>query len=341
MSPKTTTMALVGDTYLKTDNPASFFRSTDAYLGAADIAFGNLEAPISDRGTLREGKASGFRSEPRMVEGLKAGGFSAVGMANNHSMDYGGQALLDTVDILDEAKIGHTGGGRNIAEAHLPAVVTANGASVAFLSYASVFWPTYAAEEDRPGIAVVRVATAYQPGGRVFEQPASPPIVITIPNAADLDAVRRDIERAREKADIVVISWHWGVSEGFRTMVPYQVEFGHFAVDAGADVVIGHHPHVLQAVEVYKGKVIAYSMGNFAFPYASANYDVESIILRFQIQDKRIKRVSFVPVLQNSDLRPEVLDVKNRQKLVDKMQQLSAGFGTRFDASGDEVMVVV
>lgn len=338
MSDSTATMALVGDLYIRRDDPPSLFALTGKHLTGADITFGNLEAPLTDGGTPVIGKTA-FISEPRMVAALTAGGFNAVGVANNHSMDYGAEGILNTLKVLDQAKIGHTGAGRNIAQAHRPAIVEAKGVKVAFLSYASVFLPTYAAEENRPGIAKVTVATAYQPPARVFEQPASPPIIITIPNAGDMELMRQDVRKAKRRADIVVISWHWGVSQGFRALVPYQIELGHAAIDAGADLIIGHHPHVLQGIEVYKGKLICYSMGNFVFPYKSPNFDIEAIILKCQIAGKRIQRTSFVPVLANDDLQPEVLDLKRGEKIIEKIRQLSVQFGTTFTPEGDEVVV--
>lgn len=338
MSNNTITVSLVGDVYIRRDDPATLFARTGKHLTGADVTFGNLEAPLTDRGIPVIGK-SAFISEPRMVEALKAGKFSAVGVANNHSMDQGAPGLLQTLEVLDKAKIGHTGGGRNIQEAHKPAIVEAKGVKVAFFSYASVFLPAYAATEDRPGIAKVTVDTAYQPSPRVLEQPASPPIVLAFPNCADLEAVCQDIKQAKRKADIVVLSWHWGVSMGFRKLVPYQVDLGHAAVDAGADIIIGHHPHVLQAIEIYKGKPICYSMGNFVFTYKSPNFDIEAIILKCQVSGKEIKRVSFVPVLANDDLQPVVLDPKKGQKVVDKIREQSAEFGTTFTPEGAEVVV--
>ncbi|MFH1484778.1 MAG: CapA family protein [Chloroflexota bacterium] len=334
----TTSMALVGDIYMKRDDPASLFSLTGTHLTGSDIVFGNLEAPLIEKGTPVIGKTA-FKSEPRMVEALTAGRFKAVGVANNHSMDQGAEGILNTLKVLDRAKIAHTGAGRNVVEAHKPAIVEAKGTKVAFLSYASVFLPTYAAEADRPGIAKVTVATAYQAPARVFEQPASPPIIITTPDAADMEALRHDIKKAKRRADIVVISWHWGVSQGFRALVPYQVDLGHAAIDAGADLIIGHHPHVLQGIEVYKGKVICYSMGNFVFTYKSPYFDIEAIILKCQIDGKHIKRVSFVPALANDDLQPVVLGPKEGQAVVDKIKQLSTEFGTTFKPEGNEIVI--
>lgn len=332
-------MALVGDLYIRVEQPENLFELTGSHLNGADITFGNLEGAFSERGILRDG-SSGHRSSPRMIAALTAGGFDAVGFANNHSMDYGAQALLDTADVLDRMKIAHAGGGRNISEAHLPAIVESKGITVAFLSYASVFWPTYAADEGRGGIAVVKVATSYQPVKKFLEQPGTPPLIVTTPDAADIKALREDIKSAHKKADIVVISWHWGVSGGLRILLPYQVELGHAAIDAGADLIIGHHPHVLQGIEVYKGKVICYSLGNLVWPdYIKPTFDAETFIVKCQVDGRRISQVSFVPVIAKEDLRPEVLDLKKGQGVVEKIRRLSADFGTKLTASGDEVVV--
>ncbi|MBI2907487.1 MAG: CapA family protein [Chloroflexi bacterium] len=346
MASNTVTMTLVGDIYLGGDlDPASLFAPTGTHVSGADITFGNLEASVSDIGApdpnrvaLVRGRVA-FRSEPRFLAALTAGGFNAVGLANNHSLDYGAEAIMDTMQRLDAAGIAHAGAGGNISEAHEPAIVAAKGVKVAFLSYTSVFLPAWAAEKDRAGLAVVRVATAYRPPSRVFEQPVSPPIIVTVPDDADVEMARQDIKKARKRADVVVVSWHWGLSEGIRVLAPYQLRLGHAAIDAGADLVLGHHPHVPQAIEVYRGKVICYSMGNFFFPYERPFFDKDAFILKCRIEGKRLKRVSFLPILSNQQCQPQVLDLKRGRSIVEKIRNLSAPFGTILTEPEEEVVI--
>ncbi|MBI3964667.1 MAG: CapA family protein, partial [Chloroflexi bacterium] len=259
------TLALVGDIYLTRSNPTSIFEPTLPALRAADVRFGNCETPISESGEPWPGKPIGnncIKMAPEMVAGLKAAGFDAVGLASNHSLDFGAGAMLRTLEILDEAGIARCGAGKNLAEAHRPAVVTKNGVTIAFLAYCSVYMPGWEATENGPGIASIRVETAYKPHPRIHEQPGAPAITLNYPDQKDRDRMVADIRTAKEQADLVVVSYHWGVSERYRHLVPYQVELGHAALDAGADLLIGHHPHMLQGVEMYKGKPLFYSLGN-------------------------------------------------------------------------------
>ncbi len=323
------------------EDPTSIFALVLPFLEQADFLFGNLEIPLSDRGTEILGKSLYLRSMPSSVQALVAAGFNAVGLANNHTLDFGAEALLQTIEVLDKVKIGHAGAGHNAAEAHKPAIVEKRGIRVALLSYSSVFMPGWAAKKNSPGMSVVRVNTAYQPPARVFEMPGMPAIVITSPEPVDLETMKLDIKNARAQADIVVISWHWGRSEGYRDIMDYQVELGHMAVDAGADLVFGHHSHAPQGIEIYKGKAIFYGMGNFAFDIHHPIFAKESLALRCQIHDKCIERVSFLPVRINQKLQPEVLDTAQGRDIISLIQKASDKFSTRFSIGRDEVVVPI
>jgi poly-gamma-glutamate synthesis protein (capsule biosynthesis protein) len=342
MSKEELTLAIVGDIYVQREDPLSAFAFTREPLAQADIAFGNQEVALSTKGApIIPGKVV-FRSEPRMVEALTHAGIDVVGLANNHSMDYGPEAILETLDVLDRAGIGHAGAGANLEEAHKPALLERKGTKIAFLSYSSVFIPDFfPAQKDRPGIAVVRLNTAYQPHRRVFEQPASPALAIATPDGADFARMLQDVQRAKAKADVVVVAWHWGVSEGYMKIVDYQRKMGKAAVDAGADIVVGHHPHMLQGVEVYKGKTIFYSLGNFAFDYPLAHAGRETIIVLGRIAQGRIKQISFLPAMINEKKVPILLDLKKGKDVVDLVQRLSSDLGTHFELAEKEVLIKI
>lgn len=196
---------------------------------------------------------------------LKAG-FNVFNIANNPVMYHGLGCFMRHLDLLDEAGVVYGGGGRNISAARKPAIIERNGTKIAFVCRTSVGLLSGGATAEKAGVARFGFRVAYEPRDRGVEVPGSPPIVHAFPNAKDQQDLIEDIRTARSHADVVVVSWHWGASPasgGTGDIVTYQVEMGHLAIESGADMVVGHHPHVLQAIEVYKGKPILYSLGNY------------------------------------------------------------------------------
>lgn len=338
------TTAFVGDICIRRDDPPSIFAHAAPVLRKADITFGNAEGPLCDRGQPIGGKGEinsrHLGSHPRAVEGLLAAGFDGVGVANNHSLDYSEEGLLQTLEVLNGAKIPNCGGGRNITEAHKPVILERAGTKIAFLSYSSVFMSAFPATETKPGIAVVRASTTYQPNPRLGYQPGAPMTPVTTPDPNDRKILLEDIRRAKAQADLVILYWHWGVSQRWGRVADYQKELGKAALDAGADAIIGHHPHMLLGIEMYKGKPICYSLGNFAFDLKEPHFRYESVIVRCYVQDKKIQRVSFLPVYINEQSQPVILDPKKEgQKVVWFMEYLSEDFGTVFKPEGEEIVV--
>ncbi|MBI2862922.1 MAG: CapA family protein, partial [Chloroflexi bacterium] len=216
MAGEEITLAIVGDVNFDREDPASLLAHCASHLREADIAFGNLEGVYSDRGTPITGKievgSAHLRCHPRNFQGFIDGGFDAVALANNHSMDFGGEALLQTVGMLDKAGIAHCGGGRNLAEAHAPCFLERKGTRFAFLSYTSVFIPGFSAGKDSPGCATVRVMTSYEPPANLVYQPGFPPIIHTYGDPVDVEMMVEDVRAAKAHADIVIVAWHWGIS---------------------------------------------------------------------------------------------------------------------------------
>lgn len=160
------------------------------------------------------------------------------------------------------------GAGKDIDEARLPAIVEVDKCRVAFLGYCSVAPKSYYAVPGRAGVAPMRTLTHYEPLEE--DQPGTPCKTITWPLQRDLDALVEDVQSARRHSDVVAVSLHWGVHHIPVVIADYQPVVAHAAIDAGADLILGHHPHVLKAIEVYRGKVIFYSLGNFAMDSHSA-----------------------------------------------------------------------
>ena len=282
------------------------------WLQKADIAFGNLEGPLTDRGEPAPDKKYLFRSPPaKVADALKAAGFDIVSLANNHSLDYGSEGLADTIAALDKVGVHHVGAGENLAVARQAAILQRNGLKVAFLAYSLTFPEEFWATANRAGTVF---------GYR--------------------EIVEGDIRAAKQKADIVVASFHWG-QESKTELRPYQVALGHAAIDAGASLVIGHHPHILQSVERYKDGVILYSMGNFAFGSYSPNAKV-SALAEIEFDGNKLTQVRLQPInVFNIQVlfQPQPLVGQAAADVVDHLQQLSSMRETRLVKVNDTALL--
>ena len=240
------------------------FEKIGPMLKAADLAFANLECPVSDVGR-NKGHLYSFRADPRVMEGLNFAGFDVLSVANNHMDDWGHAALVDTLDRLRAAGIRPVGAGRNDLEAHYPVLVNLHGVRIAFLAYVDVPPKDATAGLDRPGVAWL------------------------VP-----DRALADIRFARPLADIVIVSLHWGI-EYMRKPQKRQVELAHRMIDAGADLIVGGHPHIVQPLEEYKGKYIAYSLGNFIFDQHDPPTH-HGLMLKVTLDGKKISSVEGIPI---------------------------------------------
>lgn len=229
-------------------------------LAGADIRFAQVERVYSERGTLGPHGGSHGRLPPQMASVITDCGFNVVSLAGNHAMDWGPEPLLDTVELLRGMGIQTIGGGRNLAEAREPAIIEAKGLRVAMLAYCSVLHEGYAAGPDTPGVAPMRATARFK---AVDYQPGVPPRVFTTPEAQDLANLIAGVRAARERADAVVLSLHWGVHFVPRVIADYQRTVAQAAFDAGADLILGHHAHVPKAIEVFGDKTCFYSLSNF------------------------------------------------------------------------------
>ncbi|MDP3954309.1 MAG: AmmeMemoRadiSam system protein B [bacterium] len=262
----------VGDLMEKQGDYNLPFANIADFLKNADLAFGNLENPVSSRGK-KVGSIYSFRADPRVVEGLKYAGFDILSIANNHMWDYGREAFLDTMTHLTGAGIDFTGGGLNFEEAHRPVVKNVKGTRVAFLAYTEFLQSAVAGNESAG---------------------------ITNWNS---EQIKKDIITAKQQSDLVVVSFHWG-DEYQTNHNPKQEQFAKAAIDAGADLIIGHHPHVIQEVEQYKNGWIAYSLGNFIFDQQFSEATTSGLMLEVTIENDEIKDVNKIGVKINRDFQP-------------------------------------
>lgn len=271
------TLAAVGDILVDRDDPSSAFARVREPLEQADVVFGNCEGPYSDTEERNTSSWGWVLSRPDCLAGLSAGGFDVMSVANNHIMDAGYRGLTDTLDGLRAAGIAPVGAGGDLAEARAPVFVERQGLTVGFLAYTTVYAPGFGAWSARPGCATIEVHTVYR---EELGQPGTRPQVQTFVDPPALAAVAADVAAARERADVLVVSMHWGVHNLPAVLADYERELGHALVDAGADVVLGHHQHIVKGVEVYRGRPILYGLGNFLFDTSTAQVLERSAVAR-------------------------------------------------------------
>lgn len=334
-------------------------------LERAQMRFVNCMRTYSDSG-VRADHAPQVGQPIEMASIFTSGLFDAVTMANNHSCDSGPQAMLDTRSLFVSRGVQVTGAGRDLAEARQAAVVERNGIRVAYLGYTSVGPPGSEAGPDKPGIAPVRVTTRYEHRG-----PHAPVRIHTEPVAEDLAMLLDDIAALRRQADVVILAFHSGVIRLPRVIADYQVTVAHAAIDAGADLVVCHAPHIPKAIETYKGKAIFYSLGVFAMtkPFAAPTWsepawmhgairnhvdlDPEypfmpyggpstlSLLAKAVASKAGIERVSFLPMVIDKRYRPQILQRSDPrfEQIVDYLEWSSEDMPHRFAVEGDEVVV--
>ena len=361
----------VGDVGPNRQGPQSMFRQVSGILKQGDIGFCQLETNLSMRGTPLPQARLPMRAHPNCARALSDCGFEVVSFASNHCMDFGQEAFFDTLHAIRANGMEPIGVGKNIAEARSPAILERNGTRIAFLAYNSILPFGYWAENDRPGCAPMRAWTIYEQVEP--DQPGSLCRTHTFPHRDDLQAMANDIEKAKSNADIVILSMHWGIHFVRAQLADYQRETARRVIDCGADLVLGHHPHILKGVEVYKGKAIFYSLGNFAIEqpaafmrdlYTTARHkEIEelnpqwdakreyplppetrkSLIIKCVIAERRIRRISFLPVYISAGSEPEIL-MSGDERFEDVVRYIDEitsdqGINTRFDREGDEVVI--
>lgn len=373
MASENVSLYAVGDVAAFFKDPESMFDYTAPILNEADITFCQNERHYTNRYSEEHDLMPGVPfteiSPLEHAAALKRGGFDVVSFASNHCMDLGPDAMLGTIAALRDHGFTVIGAGKNIEEARKPAILERKGTKIALLAYASVIRPGWEAGINRPGCAPMRASTFYQ---QRDYQPATPPTIISLAYAEDLEAMREDIKKVRPLVDIVVVSFHWGIHFIPAAIAMYQREVAHVAIDAGVDLIFGHHPHELKGIEVYRGKAIFYSMGNFAFdsplPVRMAREEVDpkknlykykvdpeyaelyawpaqcrkSMIVKCRISDKRIEKLSFLPVLINTKAQPVLVSREDEfQEALSYIREisLSQGLNTEFSTEKGEIVV--
>jgi len=300
-------LTLVGDLFLGNwleayiqKDPSYPYLHIQEILAQGDLLIGNLEAPLSLKGEVYVEKTYTLHCRPQAVKTLKTGGFDGVTLANNHIMDFGPEALFETISVLDSNNIKHAGAGANLQESRTPAFIEKNGLTVALLAYNNTLPLEFNASTTKPGTAQGR-----------------------------WEYIEEDVKAAKSTADLVVVSFHWS-AELLKEPKPYQKSLARLCIDSGADIVFGHHPHVIQGIEIYKDRVIAYSLGNFIFSSYSRKVK-ESMILQVTIGKNRPSTVKIIPINVNNHqvvFRPKPLSKDASLTFLEELSTLSAKFGT-------------
>lgn len=282
--PETTKLVFVGDMMLDrgvkssvinnlNGSYLSLFDYTKETLSGADILFGNLEGPISDKGNNVGSKYS-FRMSPEVFPVLKESGFDVLSFANNHVGDWNVSAFTDTLERASSTEIIITGAGKTKSEASEVDIIEKNGTKFGFLAFSDVGPAWIKAGENSPGI-----------------------LLLADPSLSQI------ISEAKIEVNVLIVSIHWG--DEYKEFNSRQQEYAHKIIDSGADLIIGHHPHVIQGTEKYKDGLIFYSLGNFIFDQKFSEKTMEAGVVEIIYDGKTPIKTTFYTWKLNSFFQPE------------------------------------
>jgi poly-gamma-glutamate synthesis protein (capsule biosynthesis protein) len=342
-------------------------------LATADFRFGQCERTYSERGfyprwtTIPGGQWSRLPAD--YADLFKTANFDVVSLASNHALDWSYEPMFDTVELFRSWGMQVVGAGHDGPEARQPAIIEKDGVRVAILAYCSVIRDGQAAADGVPGISSIRVRTWYEPNDF---QPGSPPNVRTEALAEDVAAAQADIRAAKEVADAVVVSIHWGIRHVPKVLAEYQQPVGHALMDAGADVILGHHAHTPKAVEEYRDSICFYSIGNFMTTgrqthkeppnarwgvywfqrdpdesddqeslYGFPTHCRYALLPKLTFSKAGVQRVAAIPMYINQLAQPEPLTSGDPrfQDSLDNLEYLSDQHKHTFRVEGDEIVI--
>lgn len=317
-------------------------------LDGCDVVTANLEVVLSRRGdAVSKPSTVNLRCDPAIAMALPQFRVDAVSLANNHTMDFGPRALHDTISALKSASVGWFGAGATARAACEPWMANVGGTRLAVLGFSCTLPPASMALKTTPGVAGIRVLTDLELDPELMlEQPGSAPAVRTRAVVEDIQSAQEAVSQARKRVDVVLVHVHWGVvpaamtsfvqsgrqgqAGGPASLADYQQPLGHALIDAGASVVIGHHPHVVHGIEVYREGLIAYSLGHFAFEALMWFMTPDGLLLDMDVDASGLRAVRVHPILLDRAGSPRNASVSERRRLMHHLARESAPFGTRF-----------
>lgn len=313
---KTVTISLVGDILLDRgvrikldENGLDYpYRKLEKILRKSDITFGNLECPLTTGGSpILKDKKLIFKADPPNSGALREAGFDVLNLANNHTMDYGREGLVETLKILNDSGIRTIGAGTNRDEAHKPVYIKRNGIIIGCLGFCAFPSEGYFFLENNPDIAHAN------------------------------ENMEQEIRSAKANCDILIVSCHWGREYNFYPS-DVQRKLAHTAVDNGADMVWGHHPHVLQGIEKYKSGIIFYSLGNFVFDKQVPEGTDQSIIANLSTRNGKLEEIEMVPVEINN-CQPYEITGSKAQELFYRLDKYSEGMNLNIVRKGSRAYI--
>lgn len=273
-------------------------------LKKSDAVIGNLECPITQKSSpVFKDKKLVFRADVPNAAALKAAGFSILCLANNHSMDQNSEGLMDTMKNLNTVGIMTVGAGLNREDANKPLFFNLSGSTIGILSFSHFPAEGYFFFENKPDVAHVN------------------------------ENIEKNVREAKSKCDFLIVTLHWG-KEFNNFPSEHQIELAHSLIDNGADVIAGHHPHVLQGIEKYKDKLIFYSLGNFVFDKQIFKGTDETVIFNLTLNKNLLKQAEIIPI-RIIKAQPQKLVGKDAEELISKLQKYSRDMGTEITFEKD------
>ncbi len=366
----TSIVLAAGDIAPDRPDPDTCFDATRGLLRGADLAFAQLETSFARTGVRLPQARHAVLTPPSAASAVGRAGFDVVSCAGNHCLDWGPDALAETISNLETSGVSVVGAGANISAARKPVIrLLKDGTRVAVLAYSSILPQDYWATESRSGCAPMRAHTVYEQ--IEHDQPGTPARIHTFAHREDLADLEADISKARLKADVVLVSMHWGIHFVRATIADYQREVARAAIRAGADAILGHHAHILKGMEFIDGKPVYHSLCNFAcdlrmdpehaarksfkeiqklaenwepdfdslynFPPASRL----SMIARLEITDGAVSNAGFIPIHIGRDAipRPQSPTDVHFGQVVDYMRAITseAGLNAQYATRNDHV----
>ncbi|MBN1533085.1 MAG: CapA family protein [Spirochaetes bacterium] len=288
------------------------FRKIRESLMEYDFVVGNLETPITRRGTPVRNRYYVFQLDPSLSNALKSIPLTAVTLGNNHLFDYGPEGVHDTVARLEELKIVHSGAGANLSEARRPVVLKHGYSNVYILSYCGRPPERFYATDDQPGTAPM-----------------------------DLKIITEDIERYKRYDNLVIVSLHWGIEQTHMVQKD-QISLAHDIIDAGADAIIGHHPHWPQGIEIYRKRPILYSLGNFVNGHFN-KVEKDNIMAAFHLNRNAIEAIEIIPIAGKNRVvkfQPYVLSGQEAKGNLMLLYNLSKYLKSEFEIIGSKGLLV-
>jgi poly-gamma-glutamate capsule biosynthesis protein CapA/YwtB (metallophosphatase superfamily) len=267
------------------------FSGLQDYL-QADLAMINLENPLTNLTGSQSQKPNNLNVPTESVKVLTAGGIDIVNLANNHTMDAKEPGLVETIETLEKAGIHHLGAGQDAISARRPQIIEVKGQRIAYLSYNN--------------------SNVHAVGEQKLDA-----------NSQEKQQVAEDIKAIREQVDWVVVNYHWG-EELAEYPGDWQIDLARFTIKEGADLVVGHHPHILQGAEIYQGRPIVYSLGDFIFGGNAVRSNYDSAVLKVSLKDRNMK-VEFLPV-EISKYQPKLVTGEKGNQILKHIEQISSIF---------------